>query len=68
MDEETVERVARALFDVEWKDHGGEAEFESSKDYWLKSARAAIAAMQSDPIPIFATTEGPKETFQGKRK
>jgi hypothetical protein len=30
--------------------------------------RAQLAERDASPIPIYSTTEGPKETFQGKRK
>jgi hypothetical protein len=53
-----VERVARALFETEWSPaaerHEGKArldwekEWPNSREYWLNSARAAMAAMR-DP-------------------
>lgn len=44
-----VERVARALFDLEWRGMPDAAETwknREMRDYWLESARTAIAAMR----------------------
>lgn len=61
-----VERVAKALYDVEWQGHGGELEFSDSKDYWLKSARAAIEAMTGpDTRMVAAAAEAAAKTGSG---
>ena len=44
-----VERVARALYDAEWAKVGGmhshwDRQPQDARDYWIFSARAAIAA------------------------
>jgi len=35
---------------------------------WAAMVDVALSESDDHGIPIFATTEGPKETFQGKRK
>jgi hypothetical protein len=68
---EMVERVARALFKTEWhpatERHEGKAsldwerEWPNSREYWLESARAAVAAMRD---PTQAMTEAASEAVE----
>ena len=65
---EMVERVARALFETEWSPPGTEKiravwekEWPRSCEYWLNSARAAIAAMRE---PTEAMTEAASDAVE----
>lgn len=56
--DDAVEAVARALFDVEWstteEPPSWDGEDDGGRAYWLKSARAALAAMPDDRASIIA--------------
>ena len=43
-----LDKVARALFDADWGDIRAESEWDGfgKKDYWRKSARAALLAIR----------------------
>lgn len=45
-----VERVAKALFQLEWAHNGSEIEYANSRDYWMEGAREAIRAMREPTI------------------
>jgi hypothetical protein len=53
-DDDTIERVAKALYAIEWgegssnlRDGHWSYETPDAREYWLRSARAAIAAYEA---------------------